>query len=194
MNLKRITAVLVIAMFVGCQNQDAAPNLTNTESVSTFPQNEVENSGKITNFTTGTFPPPNITEIEPIIWVEENEEPEFDDDLRWIGIEYREIDLSEIYFRVGLYWDDESIPLRNLLDYSEVYGQRITTRDEAAYVANKVWKIEQREHSFEGFELNLIEFDPNENIWIFKYWERMMIGTDIAIAVNGENSEVLRSW
>jgi len=82
----------------------------------------------------------------------------------------------------------------------QILGQPITTRDEAVEIANKVLDLEsdQGQGVIGGLTLELmsVEHDPNQNIWIFGYWENNIEvdGSSFHVVVSGDTSELLRMW
>ena len=130
-------------------------------------------------------------ENEEIIWVEEEDSWE-DDGLRLIGVRFEEVVLTKPTLQ-GPLWDEVGRDVEPRSDLSHILGQSIATRDEAAILAKKVLKSEQDNEDAHAFELMLVQYDPNKNIWIFVYWENDigLLGHDLNVAINGENGDYL---
>jgi len=139
---------------------------------------------------------PNMSNDDPtkIIWVEEGDRPVMKDS-HTVGIRYREVDLSKPNWQ-GKTWDERGFAFESNSDLTQILGQEIATRDEAAYVANKILESEQDAGMFPAYELMQVEHDPDKNIWIFIYWENKvgLLGSCFHVAVDGETGELLRMW
>ena len=140
--------------------------------------------------------------IEPsstIIWIEEGDKPILDEaGVHPIGTWYREVDLSEPVGWSKKAWDEVGIAIEPRSDLTQILGQSISTKDDAAYIANKVLASEQEMGCIIGglvLELTLIKYDPGKNIWIFVYGDISRVpGSNFCVAVNGESGELIRMW
>jgi len=134
------------------------------------------------------------------IWVEGNGRPVLDEcGTRSISIQYREVDLSEPDFPGGAWYESGSETTLLQSDLAQVLGRPITTRDEAADIANKILETESEQRGVDiediWFELMQIEHDPDQNIWIFGYWENGPDpGSSFHVAIDGVTGELLRMW
>jgi hypothetical protein len=54
----------------------------------------------------------------------------------------------------------------------------------------------QEKGYFPDYELMYVRYDKKENIWILTFWENKInyLGSDFNVAINGENSEIIRMW
>ena len=145
----------------------------------------------------------NNMEVEEVKWIEEHLAPIDECGIRTVGIRYREVDLSEPYW-FDEYWQDVGFDATSTSGRSQFVRQSISTREEAADIANKLLESKTYPGMDVGqgiiggltLELMQIEHDPNQNIWIFSYWENNinMVGSSFHVAVNGNTSEILRTW
>ena len=134
-----------------------------------------------------------------IAWVEQGERIFINEnDLRWTGIEFREVDLSEPWW-AGETWDISGFTAEPRSDLSQILGRRIQNRDEAAHIAIQIIESEQQDRNIFGsdmpFELSRVSHDPQKNIWIFNYQINPLVpGSDFMVAVDGASGELLRIW
>ena len=189
-----LSFVFLALFFVSCQaNQPSIPVSSQTEFNTSQPNPSIKERES-----SMTVSYSNTESSSTIIWVEEGERPVFDETgLRTIGIRFREIDLSMPVDGSNDAWDEQGLAIEPRSDLTQILGRSITTRDEAAYVANKILASEQKNGGvFGGEELELmrVEHDPNENVWIFKYWENTIPSSEFCIAIDGNNGELIRMW
>jgi len=115
--------------------------------------------------------------------------------------EFREVDLSEPDLS-GRFWYERGGESQPISDLSQILGQPITTREEAVAIANRILESESHPDMEVGkgiiggliLELMLVEHDPNQNIWIFQYWQYFTLGSSLSVAVDGSTGEFLRMW
>jgi len=143
--------------------------------------------------------PYNKDESTTAIWVEEGETQIIDrDNSRRIGISFREVDLSKPTW-AGQSWDERGFACEPRSDLTQILSRSISTRDEAACIANEIIASEQKTGNILGgsaFELMGVDHDPNKNIWIFHYCinDIRILSNTFHVAVNGENGELIRMW
>jgi hypothetical protein len=111
------------------------------------------------------------------------------------GIEFREVDLSKPNEQ-GSTWENIGHTVESSIDFEQFAGQSIATVDEAVSVANMILEHEQSDDMFGEFELMMIEYDSDKNIWIFIYWENdtNVLGSSFHVAVDGNTAKILRLW
>jgi len=130
------------------------------------------------------------------IWVEGNANRFVDENgSRIIGVNYLEVDLSELTWD-GRSWDELGPGIEPLSDLTPVFGQSITTRDEAAHVANAIMVGEQSAGNkafVDAIGISSVQFDSSKSIWIAAYWQDRP-GSDLSVAVDGESGELIRIW
>jgi len=135
-----------------------------------------------------------------IVWIEEGERLAIKGS-RWIGIRYREVDLVAFYEKLswdGRSWDERGHAIEPRSDLTQILGQIISTRDEAAYIANEIIASEGSNNIIGGLELELmnVTHDPDRNIWIFGYGvnDINLLSSSFHVAVDGESGELIRMW
>ena len=131
------------------------------------------------------------------VWVEQGELPAIDEcGTRTIGIRFREIDLTQPV-QQGHHWHEIGLTVKPQSNLTSILCRSIATRNEAAYVANKILEFEVNLGGGLVLELMQVEYDPIKNIWIFGYWENRVPpipGRSYHVAVNGASGELLRMW
>ena len=154
--------------------------------------NEVTTMSETNNVTNQTEQPLNS---EPIVWVEGDNLALMDEcGLRTMSIRYREVDLLQPYL-FDESWAEAGFSIEPQSDLLKVLGWPIASREEAASVANEILASEGQIIGGLTLELMQVEHDPNQNIWIFSYWENNMEpGSSFHVAMCGESGGLLRMW
>jgi len=184
---KSYTSVIFLALFLAsCQtNQPPAPT---SDSNSFLTQPDQTNSGKLSTV--------NSESSTAILWVDYGDQPVLDDaGLRPIGVWYWEVDLSEPVSWSRKAWDEVGFDVEPRSDLTQILGQRITTRDEAAYIAYRILANEGNRTGGLESVLVLVKHDPDKNIWILVYGDISRVpGSSFSVAVDGESGELIRMW
>ena len=125
------------------------------------------------------------------IWIEEGKRGIYIGTYQ-IGVRYSEIDLSKPAWD-GRSWDEQGFACEPRSDLTQILGEVINTRDEAAHIAKK---IRPRILASSSYELLSVRHDPNMNIWIFGYAENniKLRGSTFSVAVDGNSGELIRMW
>jgi len=194
--MKKLIITFTIVLLVsalglgGCNTNEA--NLYAHEEY-----NQTTGADEMYNATNGNDTTTNTIAITSIEWVEDGEVPVFDGERR-VGIRYRELDLSQPYISaaIGQMWDEIGITTEPRSDLSQILGQPIATREEAANLANQILESEGQIFDDQVIELMSVEYDPSQNIWIFGYNSNiLMLGLrSLRVAVCGRTGELLRMW
>ena len=178
---------LLAVFLVSCQANQPSTTSTRAEVNTT----EKESTGM--NLTVG-----NKESSPGIIWVEEGEVPAFDETgTRTIGIYFEKVDLSQPAWN-GQAWDERGYTFEPRSNLAPILGRSISSRDEAAHVANEILASEQKNGAVFGgekLELMIVRHDSDKNIWIFVYFiNNLNDGSCFLVAVDGESGELLRMW
>ena len=195
-----ITGILAVITILSCNNNgsETSVNGTDTETPVTNDKETI-----VTDEDGFRIVPPGTygthADGEPIYWGNPLDFP-VDEDGYWFGILYREVDLSQA--DAGMRpWYESGVPIESWDDcLAPIFGQPITTRVEAVYIANKIAEIAGGDEGFRvsgvPVQLVAIERDPNKDIWIFVYGMgnvNIVSGPGLSIAISGDG-EPLREW
>jgi len=142
---------------------------------------------------TMSIPSSSAESTSAIIWAEEGEWPGLDENgFRTIGIMYMKVDFSKPDGFWVRDWDKRGFAAEPRSDLSQILGQKIAHRYEAAHIAYKILTSEQEAGS-NAKHLMQIQHDQVENIWIFGYIGDAP-GSGFSVAIKGEPGELIRMW
>ena len=144
---------------------------------------------------------------EGFIWTSENELGS----INQVTIRFAEIDLSErLYSVIGedgeateIFWNEESgsggFATEPRTDLSQLLGQRIATREEAAVVAYRILMSEEFSFGSGLLDSLFIRHDSGEDIWWIMYGPsgedgNPETGSAYHVALRGKTGELILMW
>jgi len=170
MKKRYLCFILVALLFSACQanslKEPATSQATGNPTTTITYQNESSVEATTVNRSSS-----NVNQTTAIIWVENGATQGLDEDgFRTVGIINVKVDLSQPDgFWVRESWDAYGHKVDPWSDLSQILGQKIMNRDEAAHVANRILASEQSAGRFADLKLGRVMHDPDKNIWFFSF-------------------------
>jgi len=183
--MKRVLILaLSLVLLAGCGTTVETPEDSATEATTVLTTMEASETDA------------NAEATSAIIWAEGDANRFFDENgVRRIAVSFKEIDLSKMTWN-DRFWDDLWPGIEPVSDLTQIFGQRIAAREDAARIAVEVMVNEQAAGNrmfVDAIGLAQVAYDPSKSIWVITYWQDRP-GSDLSIAVDGNTGELIRIW